>query len=327
MLKIGIPRALLFYEYYPFWRTFFKELNAEIVVSQVTTRDILDQGVRTCVDEACLPVKVFHGHIIDLKDRVDYLFIPRFTSIAEGEYVCPKFGGLPDMVRNSIEGLPPIISTEINFRESYHKVYSAISEIGAYFSSNKTKIQKAYKKAVQYYISSKEQFKRGVPGWMGQKNSELKLNNEFNHLNVGLLGHPYNIFDTYVNMNLIKKLNTSMVGVFTSEMMDEGIINKKAAGLQKKMFWTFGRRIIGAAMCMLERKDIQGIIYVMSFGCGLDSFICDMVERRARASGVPFSVLVLDEHTGEAGINTRIEAFIDMIKWRSKNENYISTYG
>ncbi len=327
MLKIGIPRALLFYEYYPFWRTFFEELDAEVLISQATTRNIVDQGVKTCVDEACLPVKIFHGHVIDLKDRVDYLFIPRFTSIAEGEYVCPKFGGLPDMIKNSIEGLPPVISTEINLRDSYRKVYGAISEIGGYFSSDKGKIQKAYKKAVQSYISSRNQFISGLPGWLGEKNSRIKLRGDFNHLNVGLLGHPYNIFDSYVNMNLIKKLSTSMVGIFTSEMMDEDSINNKAAELQKKMFWTFGRRIIGAAMCMLERKDIQGIIYVMSFGCGLDSFICDMVERRARASGIPFSVLVLDEHTGEAGINTRIEAFIDMIKWRSKNENYISTHG
>lgn len=327
MYKVGIPRALLFFDYLPFWKTFFEELGARVIVSDITSKDILNDGVKACNDEACLPVKVFHGHVINLREKVDYLFIPRLTSVAQDEYICPKFGGLPDMIRNSIPGLPKIISTEINFRDPHKKLFGAIMEIGGYFSSNTARIMKAYKKSVQSYNNYRQQFRNGIPEWINQGSQRTKLKHEFNHLTIGLLGHPYNLMDFYINMNLIKKLNRNMVNIITPEMLDEDEISQKASTLRKKMFWTFGRRIIGAAMCLLEMGSVQGIIYIMSFGCGIDSFICDMVERRVRAAGLPFSVLVVDEHTGEAGFDTRIEAFVDMIKWRGKNESYISTYG
>lgn len=327
MQKVGMPRALFFYEYYPFWKTFFEELGAKVIISERTTKTILDEGVRVCIDEACLPVKVFHGHVNDLKTKADYIFIPRLTSVAEGEYICPKFGGLPDMIKSSMKGLPHVISTEINVRDSFSRIFNSIREIGKYFCPHTGKIIKAYKKATQAYLNNKQQFRGGIPGWIIDRNSKGQTIQNFNYLNVGLLGHPYNIYDSYVNMNIIKKLDKSMVNSITPEMLDEEVVNKKALTLRKKMFWTFGRRILGAAMCLIERKDIHGIIYIMSFGCGLDSFICDMVERRAREAGIPFTVFVLDEHTGEAGVDTRVEAFIDMIRWRSRNENYVSTYG
>ena len=116
--KVGIPRGLFYYKYFPLWKTFLEELGAEIVVSDYTSKKILDVGVKTCVDEICLPMKIYHGHIASLKDKVDYLFIPRFTSISRNEYVCPKFGGLPDMVRHSFKNLPVIIDTEVNLRKS-----------------------------------------------------------------------------------------------------------------------------------------------------------------------------------------------------------------
>jgi predicted nucleotide-binding protein (sugar kinase/HSP70/actin superfamily) len=79
---------------------------------------------------------------------------------------------------------------------------------------------------------------------------------------------------------------------------------------------------------LIDRQDIDGVIYIMAFGCGIDSFICDLVERKIRRSSrLPFTILTIDEHTGEAGIDTRLEAFIDMIRWRKKHENNLSAYG
>jgi len=66
----------------------------------------------------------------------------------------------------------------------------------------------------------------------------------------------------------------------------------------------------------------------MSFGCGVDSFVCDLIERRVRKTkDVPFIILTLDEHSGQAGMDTRLEAFIDMVRWRYRNENNVSAYG
>ena len=88
--KIGIPRGMLYYEYNVMWEDFFRKLGLEVIVSPKTNKDILNSGIERCVDEACLPVKIFHGHVEYLKDKVDYIFIPRIMSIHKKEYGCPK---------------------------------------------------------------------------------------------------------------------------------------------------------------------------------------------------------------------------------------------
>ncbi|MCX7745609.1 MAG: acyl-CoA dehydratase activase-related protein [Clostridia bacterium] len=327
--KVGIPRGLFYYNYFPLWRTFFEELGAEVVVSAHTTKQILDVGVKSCVDEACLPLKVYHGHVSEIKDRVDYLFVPRFTSVSKNEYICPKFGGLPDMIRHNFKDLPTLIDTEVNLRKSKKDVMSAVYEIGSYFTKDYKKVEKAYEKALSEYKSFKERVRKGyLPIDILENHKKIKIKSAEGVLNIAVIGHVYNLYDSYINMNLLRKLAGSGVNTITIEMVDSDIIKEKVGCLPKRMFWNFGRKAVGSALHFIERKDIDGIIFLMSFGCGVDSFVCDLIERKIRRSrDIPFTILTIDEHSGEAGLNTRIEAFIDMIRWRNKNESNVSTYG
>jgi len=86
-------------------------LGLEVVLSSPTNKEILKQGLEFCVDDACLPIKIFHGHVADLIGKVDMIYIPRIISIEPKEYICPKFLGLPDMIRNSISNIPHIVDT------------------------------------------------------------------------------------------------------------------------------------------------------------------------------------------------------------------------
>ena len=113
-MRIGIPRALFYYQYFPFWKTLFEVLRFEVVLSPPTNKEILEQGTKLCVDDACLPIKVYHGHIAVLKDKVDMIFVPRVISIEPRKYICPKFLGLPDMIRNSIPDISRVLDTELN---------------------------------------------------------------------------------------------------------------------------------------------------------------------------------------------------------------------
>lgn len=328
-IKVGIPRGLFFYEYYPLWKTYFEELGAQVIVSDYTTREILDNGVLSSVDDACLPVKLFHGHVIDLVKKVDYLFIPRFTSISKNEYVCPKFGGLPDMIKHSVKNLPPVIDTEINLRKSNKNAVTAALEAGRYFTDDKGKILSAYKKGMKNYKAFKSLVSKGLrPDDIFKGKNLLHLKSVKRSLNIAVISHMYNLYDSYSNMDLLQKLEDNDVNVITIDMMDENIIDKKANLLNKKMFWFFGRKAVGSAFHLLEKGGVDGVIYLMSFGCGVDSFVCDMVERKLRRhSNIPLMTLSIDEHSGEAGFNTRLEAFIDMIRWRNDNEADISSYG
>jgi predicted nucleotide-binding protein (sugar kinase/HSP70/actin superfamily) len=111
-------------------------------------------------------------------------------------------------------------------------------------------------------------------------------------------------------------------------MLDSDMINFYAKDFEGALYWTFARKLIGTAMLIVDQQNIDGVIYISTFGCGVDSVVEDIVEKYIRKnSNIPFMLLTLDEHTGEAGINTRIEAFVDMIKWRDRIENNISAHG
>ena len=324
-IKIGIPRGLWFYDYYPLWKTFYEELGAQVILSKATNKQILDQGVKNTVDEACLPVKIFNGHVMDLKDRVDYIFLPKMMSVYEREYICPKFSGLPEMVAHSIKDLPPLIDVEINFNKYRKNLDETIYQFGYYVTKDHGRIKRAYVKALESYAKYKDTIRRGYLPMDGElkdyKVSEARKK-------IAVVGHTYNLYDSYSSMNLLKKLNENHMEIIVPEMLDFSVINKYAGELDKKMFWSFGRKLLGTAMYLADNKGVDGVIYLSSFGCGIDSIIQDLFERKSRREGkIPFLLLTIDEHTGEAGINTRIEAFLDMIEWRKKHESNLSAYG
>lgn len=315
--RIGIPRGLFYYQYFPLWDVFFKELGAEVVLSGSTNKKIFNDGVKACNDQTCIPVKTFFGHVISLKDKVDLLFIPRFTSISRNQYICPKFGGLPDMVRNTIEGLPEIIDVEVNLRKSGKYALKAAISAGKYLSSSRSEIIRAFKKGLDNYRDYRNQLKKGMLpiDILGKKLVLLKKPAEESK-NIAVIGHVYNLYDSYINMNLIGKLRENNINIITVDMVEGKDILEKAGTLNKEIFWNFGSKAIGGVLHLLEKGNLDGIIYVMSFGCGVDSFVCDLIERKVRRRGnIPFTVLTMDEHSGEAGMRTRIEAFIDMVRW------------
>ena len=305
-MKIGIPKGLLYYRYYPFVETFFKEIGLEVITSENTNKNILDKGVECAVDEACLPIKVFHGHVLSIKDKCDVLFIPRIMRLYKEEFICPKFCGLPEMILNSIENLPPIICTPIE-ADGLKGIKKWALSVGIKFNKNIYRVNRAIEKAIENQIG----FKSGVRNIKYDKN-------------IALVGHPYNLYDNYLNMDIIKKLNERGIGVITEEHIDSSLINNEASKLFKKPFWTFGRNSYGFATYVKENKLVDGIIYISSFACGIDSVVVDLIKERTK--DFPFLLIKIDEHTGEAGFKTRLEAFVDMLERRCiRFDNNFST--
>lgn len=333
-VKVGIPRALLYYNYIPMWKAFFENLGVEVVVSSKTTKKILDNGVKEAVDEVCLPVKVFYGHVIDLCGKVDYIFVPRLVSVEKKSFICPKFLGLPDMVRHNIKDLPKMIDVTINLSKKPTNLYKAVFEVGRKFTGNPTKIWSAYKKSVEQLQKFTRLLERGyLPeeammeiqrGLVAQNYPVPKQGD----ITIAIIGHGYNIYDNYISMNLIKKLRNQGVKVVTADNVPLNETEEKAGLLPKRLFWTMGRKMVGAAFHFMQREDIDGIIHVAAFGCGPDSFTGELIERKIKRNRAkPFLNLTIDEHTGEAGIITRLEAFVDMIRWRAADESNLSAHG
>jgi predicted nucleotide-binding protein (sugar kinase/HSP70/actin superfamily) len=330
MIKVGIPRGLYFYKYSTLWEAFFSSLGAEVIISDKTNKNIMLSGANACVSEACLPIKVYFGHVLNLVGKVDYIFVPRFTSVSNKQFICPEVAGVPDMIRNSIKVLPTIIDTEINLRKSHKNSWLAALNIGEFITKDKEKIRIAYENALSAYKSERQVLKSGVLlDEFKQDNVQLRvIQKRSTSLTVAVIGHPYTVYDSFINMELINKLRGYGIGVVTLDMLDYYESVERCKELDKMLFWDYGTRAYGGAVQLIESGEIDGILALTSFGCGVDNFVDELVEKKVRkTSEIPFMKLVLDEHSGEAGFCTRLEAFVDMIIRRQTNDTYISTSG
>lgn len=334
--KVGIPRALEYYQHFPFWKVFFEGLGAEVVVSPPTTKAVLASGSARLVAETCLPTKVFCGHVIALCGRTDYVFIPSVRSIERDVYNCSKFLGLPDLVRNAVPESPPILDIEIDVNKGEKTVRREIHKLASVFTRNPLRVNKAYQKA----LDAEREFKRCLAEGTGleealakfdqvdaarsshKRPSQAWLGVEDRHegLVIAVVGHPYNIYDAYINQNLIARLERLGAKVVTAEMAPEGGLDEGTAKLVGRPYWTYEDEFVGAAGYYLD-SDVDGVLAVVCFGCGPDSMMLDVVQRAAKQRRrLPFSVIVIDEHTGEAGLVTRLEAFVDMLDRKRRLE-------
>ncbi|NLY52664.1 MAG: hypothetical protein GX063_07115 [Firmicutes bacterium] len=322
-ITVGIPRALAYHDYFPLWKVFLSSLGAELVVSPPTNQAIVNDGVRLAVDGTCLPVKIFYGHVSWLsKAGVDSIFLPRLISVAPKEYICPKFMGLPDMMAAAFPNGLRFISPVINLTHSSRLFYQELEKVGKWLGCTAPDTRRAWDKA----LAAQESYQSFLQGgnWPAEyetqqdKEAELTVSRPLDtpSLRIGLLGHSYVVYDKLASMDAVNRLQGMGVEVLTVDMLPPARIEAQAARWPKRMFWTSGRRILGAAWEYTE-MSVDGIIYITAFGCGTDSLTAELVERTVRRrSHIPQLILNIDEHTGEAGVVTRLEAFVDMLRWR-----------
>lgn len=331
MARIGIPRALAYYIYFPFWKTYFEELGHQVVESSPTTRAILDQGIKNTVSDACIPIKVYHGHVEDLKDRVDYIFIPRLVSMRKfgdfgTETMCPKFLGLPDMLAASINDLSPVLEARLDLKKGKSELFKVYSELGKRLGADFFQICRAFRRASKVQKDYEQLLQRGIMPDMAMqkvlagsyKKAALAGPIGHNPYSLAVVGYPYAIYDHYINVGLISALAHEGVRVYTQDMLSNRQLKSQSFKLDKDMFWYFSNRVVQGALYYMDVKPVDGMIHITAFACGPDSMVDKFLEIEAKRRGLPYMAITIDEHTGEAGMQTRVEAFLDMLEYRRK---------
>ena len=325
MVTVGIPRALSYYNYFPFWKTLAEGLGAEVAVSGPTDERLLKLGVRHCVDDICVPVKLFFGHVLDLKDRVDYLFVPRLVSVERSggdSYTCPKLMGLPDMIKGALDGLPPVIEFRLDLKN--HSLKHTARTVARSLPGRGGGFKASFRSAV----STQALYQRELLGGADPAGAMRKVLGENGDggrarpagraagrsVNIALVGHDYLVHDPFISHDLPGRLASLGANVtFTTQVPQEAI--ERELALYPDISWSFEKVLLGATSHFMRRGDIHGVIIVMGFACGPDSIVGEIISREVRRdSATPVMVLVLDEHTGEAGVATRAEAFVDMVR-------------
>ena len=331
--KVGIPRALYFYKYGPLWKAYLENLNCEVVFSTATTTNIVENGSKIANSELCVPMKIYFGHIKALLDEysdLDYLFIPRYISNHKEQYFCPKFLILPEAVKYGMKLPIPILTLEVNAKKM--KGIDGAIKMGKELGVSQEKSGEAWYFAMQKFQKFQSQARKGdyiellnqLDSNPGHKQTEKHFRNRMSDemkgkfpLNIVILGHPYNVYEAYINIDLIARLKAMDCHIMTIEKHPKEIFKKPVTiNKQYHQYWQSEDEILKTARFYLTegRDQVDGVIFLISFACGPDSLIQELVMRDMKRREIPYLELILDEHSGESGLTTRIESFVDMIR-------------
>ena len=328
MPTVGIPRALLFFRYYPVIKSFFEALGAELVVSEATSRATLAAGLKCVVAETCLPLKAYCGHVIDLIDKADFVFVPSVRSVEKDLYNCIKLFALPDQVRGAIPNAPPVLDIMLDINLGRDVVYKELRSLGKRIGATKTRVDRAADQALKAHARYTELLHRGFTPAQAMEMMDGRSESAFPVAQLGpdapkvaLLGHPYNLYDDYLAHDLTRKLQRLGIRVVAADTLSPDEANEGVWRIIGSPYWMNEMELTGAAGHFLYSEQVDGVIIVTMFGCGPDSMMIDAVQRVAKRGNCnPLLVLTLDEHTAEAGVVTRLEAFFDTIG-RRKSAN------
>ena len=298
-LKIGIPKALLFYKYGDLWTAFFEELGCDIVISPNTNREILDYGNKFSVDEACLSMKIYMGHVYYLLDKCDYILVPRIICLKKNEKLCTNFSALYDLVRNTFD--KNIIHYNIDIGKHEDEFYA--------FTTMGLELGLPYRKIVKAYKVAKEKQKLKMDRRISKQKALIASSN---NLKILLAGHPYNLYDDFIGKTIIQLLEENHIDIIYSDLYDQKYLKSEVEKISKRNYWTYNREIIGAISHYQDSVD--GIIMITTFPCGPDSLSNEMILRNVK---IPITNLIIDDASGDAGLITRIESFIDILEERN----------
>jgi predicted CoA-substrate-specific enzyme activase len=313
-VQIGIPMALVNWQLLPLFVRFFKSMGFGVIISGRTDKRIIRMGVEAVNAQPCFPVKAAYGHIAELiEKKVDYIFLPSIVSMTasfpqnKSNQLCPYVQSLVYQVQAAFHsklGDAKILTMPIRLGEGDKLLQKSFIALGRELGISTSAVRKAIRE-----------------GFDAQKKFELVLLNKGKEIleSLGpeqklfvLISRPYNGCDEGLNLQLSKKLDELGVKVIPMDMLalDQAQLGDKS--LHKLVYWSYGQKILRAAELIKSDKRLFAI-YLSNFSCGPDSFLLtffkDIMEQK------PCLLLELDEHSADAGVITRLEAFLDSLKY------------
>ena len=320
-MRVGIPRGLLFNDFSPLFIPFFNYLGIETIVSDETNRKIINRGLEIVPAEYCFPIKVAYGHVDNLLEKsVDFIFIPHIANTGEPAtgynycVTCPWTQSAPDIMKSTDRlikkglNLENLVSPSLFFdwgpNHIEDQMRKALVKMG-----HSTKNVRA---ALQEGLVNKERFDkkieektREVFSSIQEKFKQEKYKNEPAFL---VMARPYTAYDANVNNDIVNKILDAGYLAIPLELAPIGPIDlsKKLP----KMYWIQGQKKLAAIELLNKNRNLFGID-ITYFACGPDAQINQQMICRAQK---PFLTVEMDEHTGDAGIDTRLQAFFNTVK-------------
>ena len=294
-MKIGIPRALFYYLDGDIVIAFLKKLNIDVIISPKTSKKILEDGIKYAPDEMCLSLKNYIGHISYLKDKCDYILVPRIDNYYTFNQTCTNFLALRDIVSNIFDVKVLDYNIDLNNKQTLKK---GLFMIAKKLGKKHKEINYSY-----HFAVNKNKKERKL---LNKINME-KLNSE--NKKVLLISHNYNTYDELIGKPIINLLKKQDIEVIYSDLFDKTLCRKLSENSSKDLYWKYSKEIIGSFEIVKNRVD--GVVFLSTFPCGLDSLVNELLILKL---DLPYLNIIIDEMYAENGLETRVESFADIIK-------------
>ena len=303
---VGIPRALLVYDYAPLLIGFLNTLNVKVTLSSKTTKEIMEKAVELSYADSCFPLKLLHGHLANLSDA-DYILYPCTTRLGKKEgdenqkYACPLIQASPFIAREALDLGERLLIPILDFSRGYIDAINNLADIAAKLGFSKSE----GKKAALAGIEAQQRFEADTKA-LGKK--LLRQLHKSNQLGVVLFARSYMSQDSGANLGIAEKLAQLGVVPIPLDFLPLASVNPKE--YSDRPYWSCESKHIAGAAIVASDPQLYGLV-LTNFGCGPNSFILRIVEDIMGTK--PLGQLEIDEHAAEAGIVTRLEAFVDTI--------------
>lgn len=311
--RIGIPRALLYYRYGTLWETFFAEMGCEVVLSGATDRSIVASGEAVSVDECCLASKVYLGHVASLLGSCDAIFAPSIGNVGLREGFCTKFQALPDLVRNTFRSQDVrVVSCLVDVQEEHLSMRDAFVDLAGRFGLGRREARRTWKTALHAQHAA-DSMAANTQERLLEAQSRIIAGSK-KPLTILLVAHPYMAHDPYLGGIIGELLEGMGALVLHADETNRERSLKMSFDFSETLPWIISRELIGSLM--LLHPHLDGIVLVSAFPCGPDSMTDDAIMRCIQ--GKPILNLTIDSQSGTAGLETRIESFVDILRYQQR---------
>jgi predicted CoA-substrate-specific enzyme activase len=312
--SIGFNRSFLVNTYYPLYSHFFAELGYDIVMPDSPSQEGVDQRNASF----CYPVELAHGffyNLLKMENPPDFIFLPHFKAVpgennsasSSQSQVCPLVQGetfyLQTTFRKKIDQLrqrgtrllTPLIDLSIDLDDARQPLVKTAVKMGI----SRREARHAFNQALQRQRECQAQMKA-----LGRQILN-RLEEDPQNFAVVIFSRPYNGFVEEAHMGIPHKFASRGIPVIPLDFLDLEEEHSK-----RHMYWGMGKLMMKAARLVERHPQLFGT-YITNFSCGPDSFVVsyfrDIMGRK------PSLTLELDSHTADAGLETRVEAFLDIV--------------
>jgi len=309
---VGIPRAFSVHTLYPLYSWFFHELGIKTFLST----EVAHAGVARAEAQYCFPAEIAHGAIQDCLDKgADYVLLPHFRDMPSYQddvhaNFCPITQALPYYMKKAFPDINPNkwLPLVVSFKFGEGKALELFCEMTKTLDISEAQTKAAFDVA---WAKQQEFFKAAEKMGLQALDEARKADRPV----IAVLGRPYNAFTPEANMGIPRKFTTRGYSIIPFD-----ILPFRDKEIFPNMYWFYGQQDLKAAKLLKDEENIY-LTFISNFSCAPDSFILHYIKWTMGQK--PFLVLELDSHSADAGVDTRVEAFLDIIDGYRAKKNEI----